>query len=47
MAIKSAFRNIPVHSDDLLLLGTQWENQYFIDMVIPFGLEVRSAPKFF
>ena len=45
MDVKSAFRNIPVHPDDRLLLGTQWENQYFVDTVLPFGL--RSAPKIF
>ena len=45
MDVKSAFRNIPVHPDGHLLLGTQWENQYFIDTVLPFGL--RSAPKIF
>ncbi len=45
MDVKSAFRIIPVHPDDRLLLGTQWEKQYYVDTVLPFGL--RSAPKIF
>ena len=45
MDIKSAFRTIPVHQDDRLLLGTFWERQYYVDTVLPFGL--RSAPKIF
>ena len=43
--IKSAYRIIPVHPEDRLLLGMQWENQLFIDAALPFGL--RSAPKIF
>ncbi len=45
MDVKSAFRTIPVHPDDRLLLGTFWERQYYVDTVLPFGL--RSAPKIF
>ena len=41
--IKSACRIIPVHPEDRLLLGMQWENKLFIDAALPFGL--RSAPK--
>ena len=41
--IKSAYRIIPVHPEDRLLLGMQWENKLFIDAALPFGL--RSAPK--
>ena len=43
--IKSAFRTVPVHPDDRLLLGMKWEGKYFADATLPFGL--RSAPKIF
>ena len=43
--IEAAFRNIPVHPHDRHLLGMRWENELFIDAVLPFGL--RSAPKLF
>ena len=43
--IAHAYRNIPVHPDDRHLLGMEWQNQIFIDTVLPFGL--RSAPKIF
>ena len=43
--IESAFRNIPVHPHDRHLLGMLWQDQLYIDMVLPFGL--RSAPKIF
>ena len=43
--IESAFRNIPVHPHDRHLLGMLWNDQLFIDTVLPFGL--RSAPKIF
>ena len=43
--IKQAYRNIPVHPDDRHLLGMMWENEIYIDLVLPFGL--RSAPKIF
>ena len=43
--IKSAYRIIPVHPEDRLLLGMQWENKLYIDAALPFGL--RSAPKIF
>ena len=43
--IESAFRNIPVHPDDRHLLGMRWNDELFIDTVLPFGL--RSAPKIF
>ena len=43
--IKSAFRNVPVHPHDRHLLGMKWEDQLYIDTVLPFGL--RSAPKIF
>ena len=43
--IDSAFRNIPVHPHDRHLLGMIWDNQLYVDTVLPFGL--RSAPKIF
>lgn len=43
--IESAFRQYPVHPDDWELLGMRWNNQYFFDKVLPFGL--RSAPYLF
>ena len=45
MDIKHAFRNVPVHPDDRILLGMSWEGNIFIDTVLPFGL--RSAPLIF
>ena len=41
--IKSAYRMVPVHPDDRLLLGMQWENNLYVDGTLPFGL--RSAPR--
>ena len=43
--IKSAFRIVPVHPEDRLLLGMLWKGNIFIDTALPFGL--RSAPKLF
>ena len=43
--IESAFRNVPVHPQDRLLLGMLWKGALYIDAVLPFGL--RSAPKIF
>jgi hypothetical protein len=40
--IKAAYRLIPVHPADRLLLGMQWEGEYFVDAMLPFGL--HSAP---
>ena len=36
---------MPLHQDDRILLGMKWEDQLFIDTVLPFGL--RLAPKIF
>ena len=44
-ALKSAFRLIPIHPDDWDLLGIHWNNQYYVDLYLPFGL--RSAPFLF
>ena len=43
--LKSAFRLIPIHPDDWDLLGIHWNNQYYVDLYLPFGL--RSAPFLF
>ena len=43
--LESAYRMIPVHPDDRLLLGMEWKGQLFVDTALPFGL--RSAPKVF
>ena len=43
--IESAYRMIPVHPGDRLLLAVQWAGQTFFDTRLPFGL--RSAPKIF
>ena len=36
---------MPVHPDDRLLLGMEWQGQAYVDTALPFGL--RSAPKIF
>ena len=43
--VEFAYRNIPVHPDDRFLLGMSWHGQFFIDLLLPFGL--RSAPFIF
>ena len=43
--VASAYRNVAIHPDDRPLLGMQWRGQYFVDLVLPFGL--RSAPFIF
>ena len=43
--IQSAYRIIPVHPDDRLLLGMAWQGNLFVDAVLPFGL--RSARRIF
>ena len=43
--IKQAYRNIPVHPQDRLLLGMRWKEAVFIDKALPFGL--HSAPIIF
>ena len=43
--IKSAYRIIPVHPSDRHLLGMFWQNCFYIDLTLPFGL--RSAPAIF
>ena len=43
--IKSAYRNIPVHPGDRHLLGMRWQDRFFVDACLLFGL--HSAPKIF
>ena len=43
--IKEAYRMVPVHREDWLLLGMQWRGAYYLNTRLPFGL--RSAPKIF
>ena len=43
--VKQAYRQIPVHPDDRVLLGMAWRGQYFVDATLPFGL--HSAPLIF
>ncbi len=43
--IKQAYRMVPVHPDDRLLLGVQWQGEVLVDKVLPFGL--HSAPMIF
>ena len=43
--VEHAYRNIPVHPDDRILLAMRWNDKLYIDTVLPFGL--RSAPIIF
>ena len=43
--VKAAYRNIPIHPDDRFLLDMKWRDQFYVDLVVPFGL--RSAPFIF
>ena len=43
--IASAYRIVPVHPVDRLLLGMVWKGNLYVDGALPFGL--RSAPKLF
>ena len=43
--VASAYRNVTIHPDDRPLLGMQWRGNYFVDLVLPFGL--CSAPFIF
>ena len=40
--IESAFRIFPINKEDWELLGMLWDEKYYVDMFLPFGL--RSAP---
>ncbi len=43
--VQSAYRLVPVHPVDRLLLGIRWGDACYVDGMLPFGL--RSAPKIF
>ena len=43
--VQSAYRVIPIHPEDRLLLGVKWKGSVYVDAALPFGL--RSAPKLF
>ena len=43
--IMAAYRLVPVHQEDRLLLGMRWRGDYLVDAMLPFGL--RSAPIIF
>ena len=43
--LKRAFRLIPIARSDWELLGIHWDNEYYFDKQLPFGL--RSAPFLF
>ena len=43
--IKIAYRIVPVHPEDQLLLDIRWQGEVYIDTRLPFGL--RSAPIIF
>lgn len=43
--LQSAYRLVPVHPVDRLLLGVKWKGEVYVDGALPFGL--RSAPKLF
>ena len=45
MDIEAAYRLIPVHSQDRVLQGMEWDGKIYVDSCLPFGL--RSAPKIF
>ena len=36
--IESAYRLVPVHPEDRLLLAVRWENEIYVDPMLPFGL---------
>ena len=43
--LESAYRILPIHPDDRMLLGMEWKGNWYVDTALPFGL--RSAPKIF
>ena len=43
--VEAAYCNVPVHPSHRILLGTKWRDQFYVDLVLPFGL--RSAPFIF
>ena len=43
--VEAGYRNVPVHPSHRVLLGMKWPDQFYVDLVLPFGL--RSAPFIF
>ena len=43
--VLSAYRNVPIHPTDRVLLGMKWRDKFYVDLTLPFGL--RSAPFIF
>ena len=43
--VEAAYRNVPVHPSHRVLLGMKWHDQFYVDLVLPFGLQ--SAPFIF
>ena len=43
--VEAAYRNIPVHPSDRVLLDIKWRGKYYVDLALPFGL--WSAPYIF
>ena len=43
--LENAYRMVPVHPEDRLLLGMKWHDRHMVDSALPF--ELRSAPKLF
>ena len=43
--LKVAYRMVPVHEHDRVLLGISWQGRQYMDTALPFGL--RSAPLLF
>ena len=42
---KQAYHNVPLHPENRHLLGMAWNDEIYLDKVLPFGL--RSAPIIF
>ena len=40
---KAAFRIIPIRFEDLMLLGVYFDNNYYVDLCLPFGSSISCA----
>ena len=36
--LKEAYRMVPVHPQDRVLLGMHWKGETYVDAALPFGL---------
>lgn len=43
--VEAAYRNVPIHPSHRVPLGMKWRDQFYVDLVLPFGL--CSAPFIF